>query len=78
MLLYGEVTHPLPPPTPLYLFASLPFLFIPLSPPSPLPILRPITSPPSPSPRIEYHQFNILFHSLWGSIGMERCEGSVV
>lgn len=27
---------------------------------------------PCPSPRIEYHQFNILFHSLWGSIGMER------
>lgn len=47
MLLYGEVTHPLPPPTPLYLFASRPFLFTSLSPPSPLPILRPITPPPS-------------------------------
>lgn len=49
MLLYGEVTHPLPPPTPLYLFASRPFLFISLCPSSPLPILRPITSPPPSS-----------------------------
>lgn len=49
MLLYGEVTHPLPPPTPLYFFASLPFLFISLCPPSPLPILRPITPPPPSS-----------------------------